>query len=248
MTDITITLLGTNGWYSSVTGNTTCISIDTPDYFIILDAGDGLSKIPDYYPEITKPAYLFLSHLHLDHISGLHTISRCRFLQGLSIFGPPGIGILKEFIGYPYTIPLVDLSFPVTIHEVSEGRLPLPFPVLASFLVHSQPVYGYRLELGRTVAFCTDTGPCQGILDLGKDADLLFTECSNLPGEGNPAWPHLNPETAVACAEEAGAKHLVLIHFAANHYNSKEIRENIRNTVTTDIDLTIGQDGLIIRL
>jgi ribonuclease BN (tRNA processing enzyme) len=53
---------------------------------------------------------------------------------------------------------------------------------------------------------------------LGRDADLLITECAYKSGEADETWPHLNPETAARIALEAGAKKLVLTHFAAGTY------------------------------
>ena len=64
-----IIFLGTNGWYDTDTGNTICILIDSPLFTIILDAGNGIAKL-DRYADFNKPAYLFLSHFHLDHIAG----------------------------------------------------------------------------------------------------------------------------------------------------------------------------------
>jgi ribonuclease BN (tRNA processing enzyme) len=248
MTPIIITLHGTNGWYTSKTGYTTCITIDTPDYFIILDAGDGFSKIPDIYPSIQKPTYLFLSHLHLDHISGLHTLARCKFKGGLTIFGPLGIEVLSNFIGYPYTVPIKELEFPLSIVELQEGVSTVPFPVTATYLVHTQPVYGYRFDLEKIIAFCTDTGPCDGIISLGTKADLLITECSYLPGQENPGWPHMNPEMAVTLAVKAEAKQLALVHFAADLYTTLDQRLSIRDIGPAFSNVIIGQDDMIIRI
>lgn len=248
MEEITVIFHGTNGWYTSKTGNTTCITIDTPDCFIILDAGEGFTKIPDVYPSIQKPALLFFSHFHLDHISGLHTLARCQFEGGLSIYGPPGAHMLSKFIGYPYTVPLSELTYPVTIMELVEGRCNLQIPVQTAFLVHNQPVFGYRFELSKTITFCTDTGPCEGILTLGADADLLITECAYLPGQENPGWPHLNPEVAVRLATEARAKRLALVHFAADLYASLDQRSAIKNIGPQFSDVIIGMDDMVIKM
>lgn len=51
-----VIFLGTNGWYDTKTGNTTCILIETDDYFIILDAGNGIYKI-DQYIRSKKPIH-----------------------------------------------------------------------------------------------------------------------------------------------------------------------------------------------
>lgn len=246
MTPITITLLGTNGWYSTETGNTLSLFIQTPDVAIILDAGDGIHKIADICPEVQTPACLFISHFHLDHISGLHSLARLRFAKGLSIYGPPGTrDLLSSFIGYPFTVPIAELPYRVTITDLPEGRTVCEVPVTTAPLVHTQLVYGYRFELGKIITFCTDTGPCENYLNLAKDANLLISECSYLPGQETPAWPHMNPEMAIDAARTADAKRLVLVHFAADLYTSIAMRRDIRKTVDMD-DLIIGEDGMVI--
>ncbi len=248
MDEITIIFHGTNGWYTTKTGYTTCITIDTPQCLIILDAGEGFSKIPEVYQTVQKPVLLFFSHFHLDHISGLHTLARCRFEEGLFIYGPPGVEILSTFIGLPYTVPYDQLPFPVQITELSQGICDLLVPVQTAFLVHTQPVFGYRFELGKSIAFCTDTGPCEGICTLGRHADLLITECAYLPGQENPGWPHLNPESAVRMAQMAEAKQLALVHFAADLYTTIEQRSAIRDLGPEFSEVIIGVDDMIIRL
>lgn len=249
MAPITITLLGTNGWYSTKTGNTLSIFIQTPDKSIILDAGDGIHKIADICPVVKTPALLLLSHFHLDHISGLHALARLRFEQGLNIFGPPGIcNILTSFIGYPFTIPLAELPYPVTITELPEGKTDTPVPITTGMLDHTQPVYGYRIDIGKTITFCTDTGPCENYLNLARNADILISECSYLPGKNNPEWPHMNPEMAIDAAERAGAKKLVLVHFAADLYTSLEMRRDILTQNPNTRNLIIGEDGMTIKV
>ena len=248
-TMITCTLLGTNGWYSSSTGYTLSILIETPDYTIILDAGDGIHKLADMKDEIRTPAWLFLSHLHLDHISGLHTLSRFPFRHGLTICVPKGTKEhVRAFIDTPYTVPLTDLSYPVTIQEISEEKREFPFPLTAGWLFHSQPVLGYRLDLGRIITFCTDTGPCDMITSLAQDADLFISECSNLPNmEKNGAF-HLTPKEAAACAYAAQAKKQLLIHFSANLYTTKKMREDLVRHSTLDPTIIVGQDDMVITL
>ena len=68
-----VTFLGTNGWYDTVTGNTCTVLIQAKEYDIILDAGNGIAKADQYITQ-DKPAYFFISHFHIDHIAGLHTL------------------------------------------------------------------------------------------------------------------------------------------------------------------------------
>ncbi len=249
MKEITVTLLGTNGWYSTRTGNTLSVLIQSPNAVIILDAGDGIHKISDICPVIDKPVYLLLSHLHLDHISGLHTLARLRCMEGLTIYGPPGIqNILTSFIGYPFTVPIAELPYQVTISELPEGKTDSPLKVTTAFLVHTQPVYGYRLDIGKIISFCTDTGPCENYMGLAEGADLLISECSYLPGQESPEWPHLNPETVIAYAKEAGVKKLALVHFAADLYTTIAMREEIREKAPAFPGLIIGKDDMVIEI
>ncbi len=68
------------------------------------------------------------------------------------------------------------------------------------------------------IAYCTDTGVCDNAVRLGRDADLLITECGLHPGDVSPQWPHLNPEDAIGIAKRARAKRLALMHFGAMVY------------------------------
>ena len=220
-----VTFLGTNGWYDSVTGNTVSVLVQSEDYDIILDAGNGIAKADRCITQ-DRPAYLFLSHMHIDHIAGLHTLCKFRFRKDLKVFTQQGTrGLLEAFVAEPYTVPFKELPFKNSVHELTEGTHRLPFPVTCLPLVHPAPCFGYRLELdGRVIAYCTDTGFCDNAVALARNADLLITECGLKPGGESPDWPHLNPETAISIARQAHARRLALTHFGAEVYRTLEER------------------------
>lgn len=223
-----IIFLGTNGWYDTETGNTVCTLIETKDYFIILDAGNGIYKIDRYIKETSKkPINLFISHFHIDHISGLHIMNKFGFNQGMHIYGQEGTkDNLDRIINTPYTIPFARLPFKVDVLELSEGAHNIPFSVECRFLHHSSPCMGYRFELeDKIITYCPDTGICENAIILAKNADLIITECSFKSGQSNAQWPHLNPEDAAHIAKHANAKKLALIHFDANIYQTLQQRE-----------------------
>lgn len=224
-----ITFLGTNGWYDTVTGATCSILIQTEKYDIILDAGNGIAKADNYIAQ-NKPAYIFISHFHIDHIVGLHTLVKFRFPLGLKICGQPGTAaVLNTFVADPFTIPLSQLPFTVGFMELQKGEHAIPFPVTCLPLVHPVPCYGYRMIIdGKVIAFCTDTGVCDNAILLARNADLLITECGLKPGQESPGWPHLNPESAVHIAQEAHAKRLALIHFGAEIYRTLDDRREVQ--------------------
>ena len=43
--NIKIIFLGTNGWYLTDTGQTTCILIETKECYLVLYAGSGVCKV-----------------------------------------------------------------------------------------------------------------------------------------------------------------------------------------------------------
>ncbi len=238
--------LGTNGWYDTETGNTVCTLIRTERYDILLDAGNGLHRA-DRYIDGLKPTFLFLSHFHIDHIEGLHILAKFRFAEGLVICGPVGCrSILGGFINQPFTLPLVDLPYPVRMMEMPEDAASLPFPAETLPLRHSSLTLGYRLAIdGRVVTYCPDTGYCENAVTLARDADLLITECAYKNDQFFEGWPHLNPETAARIACEAGSKRLVLTHFDASVYRSLPERQEAE-TIAAGIfpATTAGTDGL----
>ncbi|TAL28352.1 MAG: MBL fold metallo-hydrolase [Nitrospirae bacterium] len=221
-----ITFLGTNGWYDTSTGNTICILVETDKYDIILDAGNGLYKA-DRYISNKKPAYLFLSHFHLDHIIGLHILGKFNLSQGLYICGQAGTKeILNKIINLPFSMPIERLGYKIEIYDLPEKKQEIPFRMEFLPLLHSSLTLGYRFELeDKVIAYCPDTGYCENAVKLAKNADLLITECAFKPGQSSEDWPHLNPETAARIAKEADAKRLALVHFDASIYQSLEERK-----------------------
>ena len=221
-----IIFLGTNGWYDTETGNTICTLVQTERYDILLDAGNGIHRAA-FHLEGAKPVFLFLSHFHIDHIEGLHILSKFRFREGLCICGPTGSReILGTFINAPFTTPLAELPYPARILEMPEEAAFLPFPVQVLPLRHTSITLGFRIAVdARIVSYCPDTGFCENAVTLAHSADLLITECAYKEGQSCEAWPHLNPETAARIALEAGAKRLALTHFDAGVYLSLSERK-----------------------
>jgi ribonuclease BN (tRNA processing enzyme) len=220
-----IVFLGTNGFYDSETGNTISILIETNECYIVLDAGYGIWKLGQYVQD-DRPVYLFISHFHLDHIVGLHTLALNKFSRGLNIITQRGgTLLLNTIVNSPFTIPFKDLPFSTKIVEVPGSEKELPFKAEFLPMVHAAPTMGMRMEIdGRVIAYCPDTGFCENAVTLAREADLLIAECAFRPNETNEAWPHLNPETAARIARDAGAKKLALVHFDALRYGNIEAR------------------------
>ncbi len=220
-----VTFLGTNGWFDTDCGNTICTLIKTGTANILLDAGNGIHKAEKYIQK-DLPVYLFLSHFHIDHIAGLHTLVKFRF-KSLEIVGQAGTkATIKEFLAPKYSIPIDKLPFPCHVTEIKEGwhKSPLKFQALP--LVHASYCLGYRFEVdGKVISYCTDTGYCNHAEKLSRNADLLISECALLSGQTSDAWPHMNPQLAARLAVESKAKKLALTHFDAALYTTPAKRQ-----------------------
>src|SRR4030042_2861122 len=162
-----IIFLGTNGWFDTQTGNTLCVLLKHPNYAIVLDAGNGFYKL-DRYITPGQPLFLFLSHFHLDHIIGLHTLNKFNFGKGLTIIGQEGTrSFLSGFIKKPYTAPIEKIPYPLQIFDYPDYIDKLPFKVTAKPLKHSVYTIGYRFEVDDAIiAYCTDTGYCDNAVQL----------------------------------------------------------------------------------
>ncbi len=217
--------LGTNGWYDSPTGATPCVLVDTPEYGVILDAGIGLARL-DSVTSLAKPFYLLLSHLHLDHLFGLHTLVKLRFRELAVVVSRSQLPPLRFLLARPFTVAVEDLGYPVRLLALEDAAGSLPFQLEALPLRHPVPTNGFRLSIGQSViAYVCDTAPCENAVALARGADLMVAECSFRSGEVLEPMPHLNPELAAELADRAGARQLVLTHFDASRYASHEQRE-----------------------
>lgn len=90
--------------------------------------------------------------------------------------------------------------------------------------VHYVPCWGMRIHHGPTVlAYSADSGPCDALAEIGRDADLFLVECTLPRRDGFESQSgHLSAFEAGQAATAAGARSLLLVHtFAA--YPAEEL-------------------------
>ena len=243
-----VTLLGTNGWFDTENGQTMCSLIRTKDYSIILDAGFGIRRAKALI-DFSKPTFLLLSHMHLDHTAGLHLLDYLKFQIPVKVILPPGQErALLELCRSPFTTDLVN-ALPDNSEIFAANKLDeadLPFELTAMPLCHPVPDFGYRIGIeGKTVAYLCDTGYCANAVTLASGADLVISECGALPGDTKPAGPHMDPATCAKLAVEANVKQMVLTHFGAAAYTSIPFRMNAVNEARSIFpNLITGVDNI----
>jgi ribonuclease BN (tRNA processing enzyme) len=221
-----ITFLGTNGWYDTKTGNTICTFVETDKYNLIFDAGNGFYKL-DRYINFDKPAYLFISHLHVDHIEGLHSLAKINKKLNLTIYCFEGyMKKLKYFLDSPFTANPKELSINVKFHSFKEGEYKSPFTFTVKKLLHANSSFGFRVALdGKILSYCCDTALCENDEQLSKNVDLLIHECSFLKKREFNNWGHSSPIEVAEMASKQGVKKLALTHFDSSVYLSMKQRK-----------------------
>lgn len=228
-----IIFLGTNGWYSTPTGDTPCILTDAKDQYVVLDAGNGIYKL-DRYIKTDKPISMFISHFHIDHVSGLHTLAKFDFKQGIDVYiGKNRSKDFETLVNPPFTLGykpkaenVRNLKTKIRLHELSEAPENIPFRAAAIEQHHAYVDHGFRFKLeGKTVAYTGDCGFTDASRKLAKNADLLICECSNKKTPSPDIWGHFDPTQASTLAKESNVKQLVLNHFGPQFYTSLEDRK-----------------------
>lgn len=165
-----------------------------------------------------------VSHMHSDHMLDLVTL---RYVypwrsrppdERLRVIVPPGsadqlVDLARGAGGRTYLEDVFRLS-------EHDGHSPMAFGGLTLTPVETQHFircWGFRAEADdRILAYTADTAPCDGLLDLATDADLLLSEATlrSLDEDAAPPEPrgHLLPGEAGDAARETGARRLILTH------------------------------------
>jgi ribonuclease Z len=94
--------------------------------------------------------------------------------------------------------------------------------------VHPDEVVG-PARAGRRVVLSGDTAPCDALLHMAEDADLLIHEATFTEDERDRAreTSHSTARQAAQLAEEAGVRMLALVH-TSTRYGGREIKDEAR--------------------
>ncbi len=215
-----VVILGSGTAVPSLERGSPGLLVRTDQDTILFDGGSGtIRSLLKAGVRLTDIDYIFYTHLHPDHTADLvpmlfalrnPDLARAKELR---IAGPPGFGAFFAGLQRLYGPWVEPANFRVTIEEVGEGERSYPhFRLLTREVKHIPDSLGYRLQSdGKMVAFSGDSDYCQGLIDLGRGADLFVLECS-FPDEGRVAG-HLTPTLAGEVASKAGCRRLILTHF-----------------------------------
>lgn len=82
------------------------------------------------------------------------------------------------------------------------------------------------VEVGRKIAYCTDTVYCEGAVELAQEADVLIHEATFAHQDAQLAFERLHSTSTMAAqvALGAGVKHLIMTHFSPRYAPGNDIQ------------------------
>ncbi|WP_037907078.1 MBL fold metallo-hydrolase [Actinacidiphila yeochonensis] len=215
-----LTVVGCSGSFPSADSACSSYLFESDGYRLLVDMGNGaLGELQRHVGLYDLDAVL-LSHLHADHCIDMcgYFVARYYRHEGgpaepIPVYGPTGTE-RRLSIAYGDVPDEKCMSEVFDFRTLEPGSFRLgPFEVAVRAVSHPVEAYGFRIEAGgRTAAYSGDTGPCDALLDLARDADLFLCEASFTAGKEDIPDLHLNGRQAGETATAAGAGRLVLTH------------------------------------
>jgi ribonuclease BN (tRNA processing enzyme) len=216
-----LVVIGCSGSFAGPESAASCYLLEADDdrgatWRILLDMGSGSLGPLQKYASAEDVNGVFFSHLHPDHcldLCGYYVLRRYHPggpLPRIPVWGPAGVA---RRMRDAYDLPEHGMSDEFEFREYA-GPVELgPFQVQPMPVNHPVPAYGLRVTAaGRTLAYTGDTGPCDGLDQLARGADVLLAESSFRDGEQNPDALHLTGRQAGELAARSGVPRLVLTH------------------------------------
>jgi ribonuclease BN (tRNA processing enzyme) len=168
---------------------------------------------------------ILVTHFHADHFGGipffmLDAQFNTRRVRPLTIAGPPGLrdwyvrAMDTAFAGSSKTQQKFELNF-VEL-ESAERRSLGDIAVRPARVRHAPaegPFFAYRIEVdGKTLAFSGDTEWVENLVEIGREADLMISECYSF--EKKVPF-HLDYATLKTKLPRINPKRLILTHLNA---------------------------------
>ena len=250
---------------------------DTP---YIIDFGPGVirqaAKLTPRYGgniealETKNIKTAFLTHLHSDHTTGYPDLILTPWVMGrdtpLEVYGPEGIKEMTNHILQAYkqdidyrlegSEPANDRGWRVNAHEISAGKIyeDKNIEVRAFYVEHGTwpNAFGFKfITPDRTIVISGDTKPCETLVSMSHDADILVHEVYSVAGfeKRDPVWKnyHAGHHTSThELGEMASRVHpglVVMYHIlswgSTDEEMLKEIREVYQGKVVIGKDIEI---------
>jgi ribonuclease BN (tRNA processing enzyme) len=243
---VQVSIVGWSGSYPGPDSPASCYLIDTGDFRMVLDLGNGAVGALQRFTGLGDIDAICLSHLHGDHCLDMigYSVFQNYHPDGprprIPVYGPAGaedrlaMALGSEHLGMADAFDFATLA-PGTI-EIG------PLRVTTAHMNHPVETFGFRIEhAGKSLAYSADTGPTDALVRLAAGADVLLSEASFADGPELPPDLHMTARQAAGHATRAGVGELVLTHLVA--WNDPRVSLAQASEVF-DGSLRLAQSGL----
>jgi len=231
---VRFTILGCSGSFPGPDSPASCYLVEAEGFRLLIDLGSGALGAVQRYTDPYAIDAVCLSHLHADHCLDVcdYSVARTYHPGGpkprIPVYGPSQAAVrLGRALaadpaaqdGRPGAAPGHGITDAFDFVTITPGVTEIgPLRITAAHMNHPVETFGFRLEhAGRSLAYSADTGQTEALVDLARDADVLFCEASFAPPDATaaaalPQGLHLTARQAGEHAARAGVGQLVLTH------------------------------------
>lgn len=248
------------------------VAVITNGEAYVFDAGGGMVKraaqawerydIPELYPQDIK--YLFLTHLHSDHIHDVSELATHRWwgrAQRLSVFGPKGIAeYVKNMTamaaieaetraaGTPEQLVTDRFGYMANATEIEAGIVFSndDITVEAFTVPHGEirPSFGYKITTrDKTIVISGDTTYSETLAEKARGADLLIHEVysGDRLSQQSEFWQqyhgnsHTSAEQVATVANIARPGLVVLTHILFFNATAEEIVAEVKRSYDGEV-------------
>jgi len=249
-----VQILGSGAILSQKRNASSILLTEGKDLFL-LDCGFGaFQRLKKEKIAWWKIKAIFITHPHSDHLADLIPFLQTLYVWTLYakrqpkiyLFGYPGFK--EDFQSLKKIMFPEKLIFPIEIKELKNSQIKFNGLKIYSRIVQHNNEFFTPIALkikdkNKTLVYSGDTGFCQNLEILLKNADLAILENSNPFGSHNKY--HLNAKEAAILAQRAKVKKLVLTHLFEFH-NLKKIFKEAKEEFNGKIIL--AKDSLEIKI
>lgn len=227
VTGLPLSIRGTVG------GNTSCITVKTPEGLVIFDAGTGMRELSNdlmerEFGEGKGEATIFFTHTHWDHIQGF-PFFRPAFVPGNRFtvyYLHPYIErvLIDQMKAEWFPVQFDYLKADVEFKLIREGE-PVEvagLEIRSKALQHPGTAYAFRVENGSSSLVLATDGEYKNLsashtrehIDFYSGADVLIFDAMYSVRESiiKEDWGHSSALIGADIARQAGVKRLVLFH------------------------------------
>ena len=215
-----VEFLGTAGYHPSAQRHTSCSYVSgietAPHCAIVLDAGTGLFRLIGR--PLPQNLHIFLSHAHLDHVSGLTYLLNLLWERDTKVTLYADARTLDVVKHQLFDSPLFPLPFnhPTVVVEPGQTFEVCGAKASSFLLTHPGGSLAYRFDWPqKSLAYVTDTAGDGRYIDFVRGVDLLIHErnFSDSLHEIAAMSGHCTSEQVLRVVRESGVKNIALTHF-----------------------------------